>query len=140
VIDEAQFFKDENGNRHDIDLTLFIQAGTLTVFSLTPSELDHFRAKFSPAYFEKLDAGETESLAYLLGQSDECQLCSADKIVFRVLGNLNRPEQGISLEEVLQQTGLGRKLLREFTRQYREEWTKKGFQEKLGGAGMAEGL
>ena len=133
VIDEAQFFQDENGTRQEIDLTGSIKDGALTVFSLMPSDLGDLRAKFSPAYFEKLDPGETESLAYLLGQPEECRLCSADKIVFRVLGNLNRAQQGISLEEVLLGIGLSRKLSREFTRQYRVEWTKKGFQEGLRG-------
>jgi hypothetical protein len=89
-------------------------------------------------YFEKLDPGETESLAYLLRQSDECWICSADKIVYRVLGNLGRSEQGVSLEEVLNEVGLGRKLSGGFTRAYREEWTRKGFQEGLGGIGARE--
>jgi len=139
VIDEAQFFEDAEGNRHDINLSAFTESRAINVFSLTPTDISGLRARFSPGYFEKLDPGETESLAYLLRQSDECQICSADKIVFRVLGNLSRAEQGISLEEILQRIGSGRKLQRKFTRQYREEWTKKGFQEKLGGAGMTDG-
>jgi hypothetical protein len=135
VIDEAQFFDDANGNRQYIDLTAYINAKSITVFDLTPSDLAMLRAEFDPVYFEKLDPGETESLGYLLRQSAESQICSADKIVYRVLGNLKRSEQGVSLEELLDQVGLGRKLPREFTRTYREEWTKKGFQEGLGGIG-----
>ena len=136
VIDESQFYEDDKGNRHYLDLTPQINSKTITVFDLTTSQIDGFRNKFDPIYFEKLDTGETESLAYLLDKSDECQICSADKIVYRILGNLQRSEQGVSLEEVLAQIGLGRKLSREFTREYREEWTKKGFQEKLCGMGL----
>ena len=135
VIDEAQFFQDENGERQEIDLAASVNAGTIGVFNLIPADLTSFRATFAPAYLEKLDPGETESLAYLLSQPEECRLCSADKIVFRILGSLNRAEQGISLEEVLHAIGLSRKLSRQFTRQYRKEWTNNGFQEGLRGGG-----
>ena len=136
VLDEAQFYDDDQGGRHYIDLTSYISAESIAVFDLTPSQMDGFRARFDPVYFEKLDPGETESLAYLLDQSDECMICSADKIVYRVLGCLNRPDQGVSLDEVLGQIGLGRKLGREFTKAYKEEWIKKGFQEGLTGIGI----
>ena len=62
-------------------------------------------------------------------------ISSADKIVYRVLGNLNRAEQGISLQEVLQQVGLGRPLPHEFSKGYREYWTGRGSQERIQGLG-----
>jgi hypothetical protein len=136
VLDEAQFYDDEQGDRHYIDLLPYLSAKAIAVFDLTPSQMDGFRAQFDPVYFEKLDPGETESLAYLLDESEECRICSADKIIYRVLGCLGRPDQGVSLDEVLGQIGLGRKLEREFTKVYREEWTKKGFQEGLTGLGL----
>ena len=136
VIEEARFFLGADGVQQPIDLTTYINANAITVFDFSPSNLARLRDKFDPVYFEKLDPGETESLAYLLEQSDECRICSADKIVYRVLGNLRRADQGISLEEVLNQIGLGRKLGRAFSSDYREQWTQKGFQEGLGGIGM----
>lgn len=136
VIEEAHFFLDANGDRQAIDLTPYINAGSITAFDLTPSDLAQFRVKFDPVYFEKLDPGETESLAYLLRQSEDCRICSADKIIFRVLGNIDRAAQGVSLAEVLTQIGLDRPLAREFSRDYRERWTQKGFEEGLGGMGM----
>jgi hypothetical protein len=136
VLDEAQFCLDDRGNRSDIDLTPYISSNHITVFDLTPSQISGFRARFGPVFLEKLDPGETESLAYLLDQSSECLICSADKIVYRVLGCLGRPDQGVSLEEVLRQIGLSRELAREFTRGYKDEWTKKGFREGLVGLGV----
>jgi hypothetical protein len=56
---------------------------------------------FDSSYIEKLDAGEAESLAYLMNAHDEHSICSADAIVYRVLGNVDRGHQGASLEEVL---------------------------------------
>jgi len=132
---EAHFYLDQQGNRHDFDLSGHVRSGAIQMFDVELTELAAFRAEFDPVYLEKLDPGETESLIHLLRSRGNCLLCSADKIVFRVLGNLRRGEQGISLEEVLTAVGLGRALARPFTRAYREEWTKKGFAEGLGGLG-----
>jgi hypothetical protein len=136
VLDEAQFYDDDEGNRYYIDLSACVAAETITVVDPLPSQMAAFQAQFDPIYVEKLDPGETASLVYLLSEPEECQICSADKIVYRVLGCLGRPDQGVSLDEVLGQIGLGRKLEREFTKAYREEWTKKGFQEGLTGLGL----
>jgi hypothetical protein len=132
---EAHFYEDEDGEKQYFDLAPDAQAGRITVFDMLPSDLEEFRSCFDPSYFERLDAGEAESLAFLLNSGDPCLICSADSIVYKVLGNLDRAEQGISLEEVLQQTGLGRSLAWQFTKGFRETWTRKGFQEGLGGIG-----
>ena len=135
VIDEAEFYVDENGDRQTIDLTEFIKIRAIRVFECLPSETKSLRDGFSPGYLGRLDAGETESLAYLLKQPDNCQISSSDQIVFRILGNLNRSDQGVSLEEILSKVGLGRKLAWRFTRDARERWTKEGFTDGLGGVG-----
>ena len=102
-------------------------------FELTPSELSKFRSLFDPSYLDKLDDGETESPTFLMNSSEEFVICSADKIVYRILGNLKRREQGISLEEVLQQIGLGIALPRQFRKEFRLECSTEGFQDGLGG-------
>ena len=132
---EAHFYEDDQGVRTDFDLGQYCGEGKISVFDVAPSELTTFRALFDPTYFERLHPGETESLAHLMNSKDTCLICSADAIVYRVLGNLSREEQGISLEEILQKTGLGRQLSWPFTKAFRESWTKKGFQERLGGIG-----
>lgn len=131
VLDEARFYETDDGLRHDIDLQPDVLNKKISVFDLVPSDLVQFRDRFDPIYFEKLDLGETESLAYLLTLSGECWLCSADKIVYRVLGNLHEGDRGVSLEELLQQTGLARSLPPHFSKSYREQWTAKGAEEGL---------
>ncbi|MFO8012169.1 MAG: hypothetical protein R6X20_02575 [Phycisphaerae bacterium] len=135
---EAHFYEDDTGERQDFDLAPDAKAGRITVFDVRLSELAAFRSRFDPSYFERLDAGEAESLAFLLDSGDPCLICSADSIVYKVIGNLDRAGQGISLEEVLQRTGLGRGLAWQFTKGFRETWTRKGFQEGLGGIGHIE--
>lgn len=137
VVGEAHFYVDGDGVRHDFDLQLDASEGRLTVFSTLPSDLASFKGLFGPIYLEKLDPGETESLAYLLKQGErDFRLCSADKIVYRILGALNLRDKGVSLEEVLQAIGYARQLPRHFTKAYREKWTTKGFTEGFTGIGL----
>jgi hypothetical protein len=134
VIQESEFYEDQDGMIHLIDLSQ--EVGTrITKFELMPSELSKFRSLFDPSYLEKLDDGETESLAFLISSSEAFSICSADKIVYRILGNLKRREQGISLEEILQKIGLGIALPRQFTKEFRLECSTEGFQDGLGGLG-----
>lgn len=135
VVQEAAFFTTEDGTSHTIDLSQDLAENRVSEFELTPSELSEFRSSFDPSYLEKLDDGETESLAHLVNSTERFLICSADKIVYRILGNLKRSEQGISLEEVLLQVGLGVALPRPFTKSYRKECTARGFEEGLGGIG-----
>ena len=137
VLDEAHFYVDEENVRHDFDLKVYASQRKLKVFSVLPSELASFKGQFDPLYLEKLDPGETESLAYLLNQKEQdYRFCSADKIVYRVLGALHLRDKGISLEEVLQAIGLPRPLPRHFGKAYRDEWTTKGFSEGFRGVGL----
>jgi len=131
IDEEAHFYLTEDEQRRDLDLHPYVEAGRITSFAVTMSRVAAFGAQFDPVYLEKLDPGETESLAFLLDQADPFRLCSADKIVFRVLGDLNLGEAGISLQELLGTIGLGRALPRHFTKAYREQWTKHGAQERI---------
>lgn len=132
---EAEFFFDDEG-QHAIDLSQEIKSNRITVVEVQASELRRFLSQFDPLYLERLDPGEAESLAYLVSSEDPCLLCSSDAIVLRVLAQLRRTEQGLSLEEVLQKVGLGRGLPRQFTKGFREVWTERGQEEMIRGIGL----
>ena len=85
-----------------------------------------------------LDDGEAESLAYMVRQSTDFLISSGDAIVYRVLGNLHRGEQGISLEEILQKLGLGRSLQNPCTKRFREQYTRQGQQDMVRGRGKKQ--
>ena len=135
VVDEANFFEDERGQRQDFDLGPYIDRHEITVFDVMPSDMDAFFEQFDVSYLEKLDDGEAESLAHMLKAPEEMLFCSADKIVFRVLGNLDRSTQGISLEEVLAKIGHSRSLPQQFGKAYRARWTRFGVEERMRGLG-----
>jgi len=137
VVEEAQHVPDEEpGFAQQIDLANDIAGGQVTVIDVEASRLKDFRDRFGVGYFERLDPGELESLVYLDSSEESFLMCSADSIVFRVLGRLQRGDQGISLEETLGEIGLGRTLERQFGKDFREHWTGIGRQDLIQGSGM----
>lgn len=133
VADEAHFFE-RDGERFPIDWGELTRAGSVEIRSLTASEVQSYCKKFEPTYYEKIDPGEAESLA-LLERDAQARICSADKIVWRVLGNTNQFERGVSLEEILQQIGLTKPLPDRFSKRFREQWCKEGSKEHFMGRG-----
>jgi hypothetical protein len=132
---EVQFYFDAEG-QHEIDLGDDIESKRIAIVDVPPSAVKNFMDQFGPLYLERLDPGEAESLAYLAVANDPCLICSSDAIVFRVLAQLGRVEQGLSLEEVLQQVGFGRTLPEQFTATFRERWTRRGQEEHVRGLGL----
>lgn len=135
---EVDYFETSEGERRYIDLGPYVEAEKIEVFDISPSEVDSFQGLFDAEYLERLDAGEAESLIHLLKVTEQCEICSADKIVYRVLGNLRRSDAGVSLQEILERIGLGREVPREFSKAYREMWSAKGFQESMWGRGLRD--
>lgn len=128
-------FDDANGVR--IDLSAAIAAGAVTTFSVPEEEIQAFRKRFDADYLGVLDDGEAESLAHLFASKDVYLISSADRIVFRVLGNLHKSEQGISLEEILNRLGsTASRLPRQYSKAFRELWSDTGFQERMRGIGF----
>ncbi|MFB3904929.1 MAG: hypothetical protein ACE15E_15870 [Acidobacteriota bacterium] len=137
VLDEAQYFLDDDQRRCGIDLDPDISSGKVFVVDANLADIHTFIAQFDAGYVEGLDAGETEALTFLFGQeSTDWHICSADAIVFRILGNATRTEQGISLEELLSSIGLGRHLKYPFNQVFRRKYSQQGFEEGLQGLGF----
>jgi len=138
VVSEAHFYKTDEGERIDFDFGTYVDAGQVRRFDVMVSEAQTFCAKFTPLFSDQIHPGELELLVRLSANPSEYHLCSSDAIVFRVLGALRIAERGISLEDVLSQIGLGRPLPYQFSREFRNRWTKKGFQEGLRGLGLKD--
>ena len=134
--DEVRYYHGKEADK-EIDLSNDVTQGRVHLFDLTPTDLKTFVDQFDPLYLDRLDPGESESLAFLVIAKDEYLISSGDAIVYRVLGNLNRGHQGISMEEVLQQIGMTRsKIPRQYSKQFREATTKEGEQDSIRGRGM----
>jgi hypothetical protein len=135
---EALFWEDAHEQQHRINITPYAESGEVQIFDIPLSDLRSFRERFGPTYFDKLDPGETESLAYLDRHKNLAKVSSADKIVYRVLGNLRLTDNGISLEEILDRIGLSRSLPHQFGKAYRKKWSQRGFEEGMRGLGQKQ--
>ena len=133
VVDEVRFFE-RGDERIPIERDELTCDGSVEIRELPASAVHAYCRRFGATYYEKLDPGEAEALA-LLEQDPAARICSADKIVWRVLGNTNQAERGVSLEEMLQQIGLTRVLPERFSKVFREKWCRAGSVERLMGRG-----
>ena len=135
VIAESKFvWQDED--RMKIDLEPDLSAGRIRKLSCEAAALAKFKSQFDPTYLERLDPGESEALTYLTTQSENHFLCSADAIVYKVLGRLRLSHQGISLEEILVAIGLGRRVDWQFSAEFRNRYTKLGQKDGITDIGM----
>jgi len=120
----------------DIDFAHDIAPGKITVFEVPEQEILSFKSQFDANYFADLDDGEAESLAMLVSVKEDCRISSGDAIVYKILGNLNLGEQGISLEEILQQCGLSRKMEGfQYGKAFRQQMTQVGANDMIQGRG-----
>ena len=136
VEDEAIFFE-KNSVREPIDLSEDLSSQRIHVFDVTIADINRFRSQFDSIYVGELDPGETESLAFMMQSKEAYLISSGDAIVYRVLGLMNRGEQGMSLEELLDTIGLGRsKLPWSCQKAFREKYTREGELDSVLGKGL----
>jgi len=137
VVDNEAIFYEDAVDKHYIDLSDDVDQNTIQVLGLPLAEINRFRQQFDPLYIGELDPGETESLAYLTQAKEEFLISSGDAIVYRVLGRLNRSDQGISLEEVLQKAGLQQSEIPwACSKAFRERHTKQGEIDSIQSIGL----
>jgi hypothetical protein len=135
VASEALYYSGPSGRRVPIRLQKYVEEGRISLVSVDAKEVSAFLGRFGVDYAERLDPGELESLAYLFSSSEEILICSADSIVYLVLGATDRRDSGISLEEILTQCGLGRGVPWQFSAEFRNKYTSQGFRDQLLGFG-----
>lgn len=136
VMEQEVLFFEENGERRSIDLAPFEQDGRIKVIDVPVSEIQAFKNRFDVINIERLDPGEAESLAYLVNARDTHLICSSDGIVFRALALLDKADQGISLEEILRDVGLGRRLQYQYSEAFRRRYTTTGTQDRIQNRGL----
>jgi len=131
IVAEVLYYIDANDQKQPIDLSRY--ADKMTIHSLPVSRVLELKKGFGSILLDKLDAGEAELLSVVHSSFDSYRLCSADAVVFRVLAALGKSDQGVSLEELLQQIGLSRSVSWPFSKSFRVHWARCGFEEKLHG-------
>lgn len=120
-----------------IDLEPYEEQSLIKIIDVESSVVETFYDKFNLRYKADIHDGEKETLAFLCDSPENWLVCSADGAVFRVLGFLGKPHQGISLQEILQKIGLSRRNLgRKYTKEFREGYTHKGQIDSIQNKGL----
>ena len=125
IIVDDQALYTEDGKKH-IDLNPYEERELIKIIDVEASVVKVFYDKFDLSYQADIHDGEKETLAFLYDSLENWLVCFSDHAVFRVLGLLGKAEQGISLEEILEQIGLSKLLEWKYTKRFREKWTLKG--------------
>jgi len=125
VANESKYASQELQDIH-IDLVPYEDKGLIQILDTESSVVKSLLDKLPKSYVDILHDGEKQTLAILANSSEDWKVCAADGAVFRVLGFLGKAGQGISLEEVLSKIGLGQALDWQFSKRFREKYTKIG--------------
>ena len=135
VVEEARW---ASGESQDIciNLDVYERNDRIHIEDVPLSRIKAYHDRFDLSYRARLHDGETETLAFLCGDSGDWLICAADGGVFRALGVLGRGEQGASLEKVLTDIGLGRQLEWQFTEEFRRKYTSMGQGDAIQGGGL----
>ena len=103
--DEARFY-DSRAGMVPIHLPSLISDGKITEVAASAQQIESVINFFNPAHANALGAGELEALAILQASEEGILFCTADRLAIYSLVIMGFSERGISLEEVLRQTGL----------------------------------
>jgi hypothetical protein len=136
VMDEAKWASGESEDVR-IDLSPYEEDGRIQVVDLDVSLIKTFYDQFDLRYRTEIDDGEKEILTFLCNEKEKWMACSSDHVVFRILGLLGKPDQGISLQEILDTIGLSQSSMEpQYTRPFREKWIRKGQTDNIQGGGL----
>ncbi len=132
---EVYYYIDDDGTRKMIDLIEDINQERINELSATAKELQDFIKRFDQCIEAELGFGEKESLVLL--EKDDCLLfCTCDSLAIKVMSLMNLGENGISMERVLQTTGLTQELEYKHTDGYFNDNLKRGSIMKVQGTGL----
>ena len=119
-----------------INLDPYEEQSLIKIIDVGLLAVKQFYEKFDSLHRAGIHDGERETLAFLFNNSENWRLCAADQAVFKVLGVLGKGNQGISLEEVLKEIGHQQNLEWQYTKKFREKYTKMGQADSIQNRGL----
>lgn len=136
VIHEVTHYQDNFGTRIPIDL----EDEDIRILSMD-AEKSHrvVYSKIDRNSGPDLHMGEIESIALLMEEENEdLTLCTGDAGAIIAVCLLGAKERIISLEEILTQGGMKKKIRRQFKKQWMKHWKKRGEVNLIQGVGLLE--
>ncbi len=108
---EVFFYEDAKGQRVPINLEPYLISKKVVEIAASTDELAALTERVNLNLLDRIDDGEQEALALLLtGRFDDHQFCTGDTRAIKALTRLSLGALGISLEELLTQIGMKKKL------------------------------
>jgi len=133
--DEARFYDSRTG-MVQIHLPSLIADGKITELVASVQQIESVINFFYPAHSSALGAGELEALAILQASEEGVSFCTADKLAIYSLVLMGFSERGVSLEEVLRQTGLTKTIGSQFTEAFFQKQIAIGREKRIRGEGL----
>jgi hypothetical protein len=138
IIAEDQVRYTEDGISH-IDLRPYKDKSLINVLDIDLATIKEFADRLDSLYKAEIHDGEKETLAFLSRSPEKWLVCSADHVVYKVLGLIGKGDQGISLEEILTKIGLQPRInWNNITSKDRDWKYSKKFREKYTLAGKID--
>lgn len=136
---ESHFYsKEEGGIPEPINLKRLILDGKIKEISATPEEMADFSNYFDRVFLFGLDDGEIESLSLIKsGKLQDTLFCSSDGPAIQALSMIGHSDSGISMEILLQKTGLHKGLEHQFCNEFFKKHTTKGSKNYIQRVGIA---
>ncbi len=129
IENEAFYFQSDRG-KVGMNPSEWVKNGKVTRIEADLEDFQSLQSKLNPDILASLDDGELEAIAILLSKrSKETRFTTADRAAIKALGVLGLSYQGISVEELLKNSGINHK------GNFHQHFKKKWFQQIL-----AEGL
>ncbi len=128
---EVKFFKSRGGGKVNIDLAADLQANRIERLDAEPTDFAALYQKFNQVFVDGIDAGEKEALSLLnSGRFPEHKFCTADGAAIKALSVMALQDQGVSLEELLTQSGRKMSLKANFCKDFYTKHIANGLQER----------
>jgi hypothetical protein len=114
---EVMFWKNERGERVDIELNEYEKTGLIQIHSASIPDLQGTLQAFSADMRDRLHSGEIEAISVLrrLCSCQEALFCTGDRKACEAVVLLGLSENGISLERLLSRAGLKKPIRMHFT-------------------------
>lgn len=91
----------------------------------------HLQSLFVPHFVSRIDPGEREALALLKNPKfKDFYFCTGDALPIQLLSVLGLSDRGISVEKLLLDIGMTKKLEKHFTDVWFKQQLTRGFQER----------
>jgi hypothetical protein len=111
VAREVTHYRDKNNHRVQIDMQSYVKQGKIIELTATVREIQILQEKVNQNFIDRIDDGELEALALLMsGKYNDYRFCTSDTRAIKSMSSLSLGAFGVSLEELLDEIKLRKKL------------------------------